>query len=315
MKIFFINWNSDYDTKMIQYLGQFYPVYDIQIPKKYLWLNKKFKKIKFVKNILGKLFIKYQLNQLKKDDIAIYNDSQIDKGINPSIIRNLNCYKILMLRNPMSLSFVKDNLPHFNILYDFEKKQYKHHKLMFLEQFLPIGFDEITKINSEPKRNQKITCFFLGRDKGRAQTLEILAKKLSNNGCKVDFYIVKGRNSNFNSSYYIKKDLTYDIYLQKTLSADILIDITQEGQSGWTLRVLESVYFNKKTITNNIALLETEIYSPDRFFILGYNDWNSFDRFLKTPYPPIPENVLYKYSPDNMINKILIDYKNNIGNN
>lgn len=55
---------------------------------------------------LGRLFIKHNLNAVKKDDIIIFNDSVINKGINKQILKNINCHKVLLLRNTVSEDFI-----------------------------------------------------------------------------------------------------------------------------------------------------------------------------------------------------------------
>ncbi|BDY98442.1 hypothetical protein MUTS15_70990 [Escherichia coli] len=42
----------------------------------------------------------------KKDDIIIFNDSVINKSINKQILKNINCHKVLLLRNTVSENFI-----------------------------------------------------------------------------------------------------------------------------------------------------------------------------------------------------------------
>lgn len=42
----------------------------------------------------------------KKDDIIIFNDSVINKSINKQILKNINCHKVLLLRNTVSEKFI-----------------------------------------------------------------------------------------------------------------------------------------------------------------------------------------------------------------
>ncbi|EFD1694739.1 LPS core biosynthesis protein RfaS, partial [Escherichia coli] len=91
MTIYFINWVADYELKMIQYLEKKYKIKNITTPKKYNWINKKISKIGMDNAWLGRLFIKHYLNDIKKDDIIIINDSVVNKGINKQILKNINC--------------------------------------------------------------------------------------------------------------------------------------------------------------------------------------------------------------------------------
>ncbi len=71
---------------------------------------------------LGRLFIKHYLNDIKKDDIIIINDSVVNKGINKQILKNINCHKVLLLRNTVGEDFILDNANYFDIIYDFEHR-------------------------------------------------------------------------------------------------------------------------------------------------------------------------------------------------
>lgn len=63
----------------------------------------------------------------------------------------------------------------------------------------------------------------------------------------------------------IEKQISYEENIRRTLNANIIVDITKENQSGWTLRILEAL-FSIKLITNNINVFGSEIYSESRFY-------------------------------------------------
>ncbi len=67
MTIYFINWVTDYELKMIQYLKK-KKVQDknITTPKNITGLIKKISKIGMDNAWLGRLFIKHYLNDIKK---------------------------------------------------------------------------------------------------------------------------------------------------------------------------------------------------------------------------------------------------------
>ncbi|EJZ1385112.1 lipopolysaccharide biosynthesis protein, partial [Escherichia coli] len=77
---------------------------------------------------------------------------------------------------------------------------------------------------------------------------------------------------------------------------------------GWTLRILEALFFNKKLITNNINVLGSEIYSESRFFIIGYDDWDKLEYFINSSVKPMDYDSLYKFSPDKMMSTIVYDF-------
>ncbi|EFF5623213.1 hypothetical protein B4O04_000070 [Escherichia coli] len=69
----------------------------------------------------------------KKDDIIIFNDSVINKNINKQILKNINCHKVLLLRNTVSENFIFDNTNYFDIIYDFEHRFIGNEKIKAIE--------------------------------------------------------------------------------------------------------------------------------------------------------------------------------------
>lgn len=307
MKIYFINWKADYEVRMIHYLRGHYPVFDIYVPDNYVWLDKKLKKLGLRNSWVGKFFIKRHLKNLQSHDVVVFNDSLLNKGINQYIIDAVDCHKVLLLRNSVCEDRIDKYCKIFDLIYDFENKVANNKKIKHLEQFFPIGFNEISNFECANITNKKPIFFFLGRDKGRFDIISTLADKLMEREFIVDFNVVKDKGVTLNSKYFIDKPLSYEENLRRSLSSDVLVDITQRNQTGWTLRILESLYFNKKVITNNINIINSSIYSPQRFFILDYDDWNNLENFINSSIEPIAVDVLYKFSPDFMIERISRD--------
>lgn len=310
MNIYFINWKADYEVRMINYLERYYSVFPVYVPENYVWIDKKLKKLGLKNSWLGKLFIKRYLRDLQHQDVVIFNDSLLNKGINQYIIDAANCHRVLLLRNSVDEEYINKKCSSFDLIYDFECKITNNEKVKYLEQFFPIGFKELGNFKSAAMRKGRPVFFFLGREKGRVDIISSLADKLIEKGFVVDFNIVKDRNIILKSKYIIDKPLSYEENIRRSLLSDVIVDITQENQSGWTLRVLESLYFNKKVITNNTNILKSFIYSPQRFFILDHDSWDRLDDFINSSVKPIDEEILRTFSPDCMIEKIARDIKN-----
>ncbi len=294
---------------MIQYLKKKHKIKkNITTPKKYNWVNKKISKLGMDNAWLGRLFIKHHLNAVKRMISLYLMTVSLIKSINKQILKNINCHKVLLLRNTVSENFIFDNANYFDIIYDFEHRFIGNEKIKAIEQFFPIGMDEIRNYSLSDKNNSQPICFFLGRDKGRLQIINELADRLTTLGCKLDFNVVKDKTSSPTSKYLIEKQISYEENIRRTLNANIIVDITKENQSGWTLRILEALFFNKKLITNNINVLGSEIYSESRFFIIGHDDWDKLEYFINSSVKPMDYDSLYKFSPDKMMSTIVYDF-------
>ncbi|MEQ9862337.1 lipopolysaccharide biosynthesis protein [Pectobacterium cacticida] len=306
--IYFADWNDDYERVMITYLKREYEIADIKIASKRIYsINKRIKNNEMLNFLVGK-YIKSKYKNLSNDDILIFKESLFYKYID--IIKHIECRKILLLRSSLaeskdvSFSVAKRV---FERIYSFDKQDCKKEDLFYLNQFFPFGFKEVEEIRKgiiiHPKQ-----CFFLGRDKGRIEDIEYIAKRLEENSLTINFHVVKDKTSFKKSKYYVSDYLTYDDNIKKSLESEVLLEINREGQSGLTLRTLEAIFFDKKIITNNTDIEKYDFYSPNQFFILGRDSLSEINYFLDAPVTPVKKSILYQYSPDCMLNNIIRDF-------
>jgi hypothetical protein len=89
--------------------------------------------------------------------------------------------------------------------------------------------------------------------------------------------------------------LTYLENLQNVIASRCVVDIVQDGQYGLTIRVFEAAVYQKKLLTNNKTILETDLYNKNNVFILDYDDIETIDDFMQKETIPISNAVLQKY--------------------
>lgn len=304
MNVYFFNWSTSYEQTMVRYLVKNYGVKNVFTPRKIHRLHQKFKFLGLTSSRIAKSHIAKKLNDIKSDDLLITHDSNIFFGVNKDVIKHLDCKKILLLRNPVSREFVDSAASLFDKIYTFEEGRSQELGVDYLPQFLPVGYKEAKTYDAFKLEARQPRCFFLGRDKGRIAYLTQLAERLEKAGCEIDFSIVKDKTSQGESPYYVDQEFEYSYSFLKTVMSDVVVDIVQQGQTGFTLRILEAIFLNKKVITNNAELAHSEFYSPERVFILGSREWQEISAFLAGNPVPLDPDLLYKYSPDNMLNTI-----------
>lgn len=146
-------------------------------------------------------------------------------------------------------------------------------------------------------------AFFIGLDKGRRQTLLNLKSELYSLGINSLFLIVDNSKYLFNKTY--SKRLAYPKIIHLINKSKCIIDIVQENQEGMTLRVMESLFFKKKLITNNIYVKTRSFYSPNNIFILGQDNIINLPFFINTPYEDISETEVNKYEFSNWLHRIV----------
>ncbi len=159
----------------------------------------------------------------------------------------------------------------------------KEYNLKYNPQFYYANPELITSIISENVNNDVV---FLGRDKGREQKLIELKNKLETKNVKCNFHIVKD-NKDF---------VNYNDYLKMVAKSKCILDLSYTLPCGLSLRPLEALYFNKKLITNNTDIVNYKFYNKNNIFILGVDDFNEINEFLKTPCVEISDEIKKFYS-------------------
>jgi len=88
--------------------------------------------------------------------------------------------------------------------------------------------------------------------------------------------------------------LPYMEYLDVVRKASCILDITNPGQSGLTLRVMESLFLSKKLITNNASVLSYEFYNDSNIYVLG-NDNRTIKEFMSVEFQYYDESIIDYY--------------------
>lgn len=150
---------------------------------------------------------------------------------------------------------------------------------------------------------KKYDLFFVGRAKDRLGTLLSIAEQGYKQNINCGFYILGVEKENRIDTpgvIYIDRVLSYDDVLPIVLSSRCLLDIVQSGQEGMTMRVYESIFYDKKLLTNNQSIKSLKYFNDDMKIIENTNEID-FD-FIKQPMPRY--NYKGEYSPANLIDDI-----------
>lgn len=142
----------------------------------------------------------------------------------------------------------------------------------------------------------KSDIIFMGRNKGRSEKLGELKEKLELNKLKCDFNIIDKNN-------YMK----YDDYLKKVNESKCILDFSFTEPCGLSLRPLESLFFEKKLITNNKDIVNYDFYNPNNIFVLGIDNLENINNFINKSYEKIDKGIVEYYSFYAWLNR----FKNN----
>lgn len=136
---------------------------------------------------------------------------------------------------------------------------------------------------------------FVGAAKSREEEIMQIQQEINKAGFKTNFRIVRDKSD------YIK----YDEYLSLIRDSNCILDVTNEGQTGLTLRFMEALFLSKKLITNNKEVLSYPFYNQHNIFILGYDPLEKLGEFLTQEYHPIKKEIILYYDFDNWVKRFI----------
>jgi len=147
---------------------------------------------------------------------------------------------------------------------------------------------------------------FLGMAKDRLALLRRLHAKFGHLGLKLHFRIaITGdkttKEEKLPGWLMTPEWLAYNDYLSLVAQSRCLLDLYQTMQTGFSLRVMEHIYYHKKLLTNNRVIKQAAFYHPNNIFVL-HEDKNIVD-WLALPFVPIDDTIKQYYSFDAWIGR------------
>lgn len=258
--------------------------------------NGKFRKIyKDTCNFNGfwfKLFRKYKLPFMKimfdkwkkekndKIEKIIVFDSGYNKYAIRAIKKSYKNAKIILYYwnhiNEYSEKFLKDKA--IDEFWTFDLEDVKKYKIKYNPQFY-------TKKVLLQDDKIEYDILFLGRDKNRKNYIMDLKKKISKQKINSKIIIIEKEND----------FVQYEEYLKMLSKSKTILDIVYGEKMGLTLRTMESIFFNKKLITNNQEVLQYDFYNPKNIFILGKDNEENLKAFIQADYENLDKEVIDYY--------------------
>lgn len=184
-----------------------------------------------------------------------------------------------LLKNAQQSSAI-DDIYHFDIL-EAKALGLKHNSSFYSKQM------------QLPHSEQTSDLFFGATDNGRKERADHYKKAFDKLGITSHYYILPSRG-NDQAGY-----LTYADYLKLTSGSRGILELLREGQSGVTLRTFESIFFNKKLVTDNLAISGYRFYDPQNIFLLQERDLKELPEFLNTPYRPVASEIIEFFDAKN----------------
>lgn len=123
------------------------------------------------------------------------------------------------------------------------------------------------------KKEIRSDIYFIGRSKGRTEKINQVKKIAEKNGLVCDFRIVDGDDI-----------VPYSEVKKSLLETRAVLEINKKDQVGFTLRAMESLFYEIKLITDNKHIKNEVFYNKDNIFILDEDKNENLSDFLNKPY-------------------------------
>ncbi|KDE62667.1 hypothetical protein FUSO5_09340, partial [Fusobacterium necrophorum BFTR-1] len=160
----------------------------------------------------------------------------------------------------------------------------------------------------------EINLFFIGVY--REERLEFL-KNLYGDGNFIYLYypkhffyllrILKKRGfENIDIKYINFKQIDKQKYNQLFINSKYIIDIPDKNQSGFTQRILDAIYLEKKIITTQLNVKNEKFYNENNILVIdSKKEIDLRSSFFKTEYQKISKEIINYYSIETWTKEIL----------
>lgn len=90
--------------------------------------------------------------------------------------------------------------------------------------------------------------------------------------------------------------MAYGDFVKIYALSEVYVDLMRiDSKEGFSFRISEALWLNRKIISNRLSLSEEIFYSPERIFLIGYDPIERLRSFLETDLKPLPKSVLNYY--------------------
>jgi hypothetical protein len=254
--------------------------------RKTCFLFRGIKKIYEKQNLFQELWYESWRFKLNTFDVVIVFAPVSEKVLEFIYKKNKNIRLIYWHWNPVShCGIPSKRMRELAEIWSFDPEDCINYNLIFNTTFY---FKEITILDSDILYD----VVFVGRNKGRRSYLVDFSNKLKNLNLNTYFHIVPDHGETGEKQFEL---MSYKNYLSLISKSKVLLDIKPKAQTGLTLRVMESIFFNNKLITDDLSIVSQDFYNKQNIFILGLDDEDELSEFIHSEYLPIERSIIERY--------------------
>lgn len=149
----------------------------------------------------------------------------------------------------------------FDQIYAFDKADAENYGF----RYTPLIYTRDPDYNDN---NKEYDVFYIGNAKDRLGPLHKIYERCAASGLRCCFYIngVSKENQIYPDIHY-NEPLSYASVLDYISKCKCMVDAIQSGSTAMTIKVCESVIYDKKLITTNKNVENQPFFSPDYFYV------------------------------------------------
>lgn len=240
------------------------------------------------------------LNNLDSEDCIIVFDSGIEENSVLKWFANKYSDKRLIFYywNPVFTGIKPNKIPSKFELWSYSPSDCKKYGMKYNSTFY---FDCFGKTHVDMQRD----VFFIGKDKGRGKRLRKIEKFFNLDKLSYLFYLVP-THPRLKSKKSQKPRIPYEKMLDYINESRAVLDYYIDPQAGLSLRTMESIFFEKKLITNNETIVGYDIYNVQNVYTIEDLGKRNLKEFLASPFVSISEEIRNKYLFSNWIKRFFI---------
>lgn len=167
-----------------------------------------------------------------------------------------------------------------------------------------LNYNTTFYFNNWPNRykHETIDVLFVGLDKGRWDAISNIEREWKKEGIKTHFYVVKDSWRQLKKHRDLKKPVSYQQIVEMIRDSKAILDYYTDEYAGFSLRILEALFFKKKLITNNKNIKKWKFYCQENIFIL-FEENRTVREFLDLPYKDFSKSDIDYYDFESWIDR------------
>lgn len=197
-------------------------------------------------------------------------------------------------------------IQYFDIVYSFDYRDCKELSINYLPLFYT---DDV--LSSEYTEDFSSDFFFMGTYiPERYSALKHFKEKIKETPYKLNSFIYITKTSHLKEIFKGNKldrsiistcHMDRKTYLAMLHSTKVMVDVSNNGQTGLAMRIIEALTLKKKVMTSNPYIKEEPFYNPDNIFVFDANSPIICDEFVNTPFKGIPHTLSLSCWIDRMV--------------